>query len=132
MRARRTKDGPFAWMSKRVIRVIEEALDGSEIKYSTALSVYAALCVISSDEEGHDSFSTTIGLISKKSGVGNTRVFQVLSIFEDLRIIHILRKRSPKKYMKEPSIYTLLPETEVLWRFCDEEPDLRAKRSKTA
>ena len=120
MQARKPEDGPWAWVNKRAIQAIEEASSELGMKQTSAMLIYFALCLISSDRRGQDSFRCSIGLIAKKSGLSIRTVHTGLPFLEDLRIVHILRKRSGDTYMKEPSVYTLLPESEILWEFCDQ------------
>lgn len=120
MNARATSDGPWAWVSKRAIRAIGDACDESGVKQASALLVYLSLCVASSDANGNGSFSCPVGLIARKAGLSVRTVHSVLPLLESLRVVHILRTRS-STYMKEPNVYTLLPESDMLWT-CFDKP----------
>jgi len=117
MDARATTDGPWAWLNKRAMRAIAEAADEAGVKKGTALLVYVALCIASSDSEGHGSFSYPLGLIAYKAGLSLRTVHSVLPLLESLHVVHIVRTRSEGTKMKESNVYTLLPDSEILWKF---------------
>lgn len=119
MRARKPEDGPWAWVSKRAIRAIEEASAEVGNKQTAAVLTYLALCLVSSDLPGNEGFRAPVGLIAKRAGLSLRMVHNVLPLLEALRIVHILRERSEGTYMREPSTYTLLPDIEIRWDFAD-------------
>lgn len=132
MRARKPEDGPWAWVSKRAIRAIEEASCELGTKQTSGMLTYLALCLISSDLPGNESFRCPVGLIAKKSGLSVRMIHNVLPYLEALRIVHILRKRSENSYMREPSEYTLLPESEILWQFYEKPYESRDDEHQAA
>jgi len=129
MKARKPEDGPWAWVSKRAIRAIEEASCELGMNQTSTMLTYLALCLISSDLPGNESFKCPVGLIAKKAGLSVRTIHSVLPFLEALRIVHIFRKRSEETYMKEPSEYTLLPQSEILWQFYD-KPEEHTSRNE--
>lgn len=117
MKVRKTEDGPWAWLCKKAIRAIEEASSEVGIKQTSAILTYLSLCLLSSDLPGNGSFCCPIGLIAKKAGLSVRTIHNILPFLEALRIVNIRRIQNDGSRMKEPNIYTLLPESEINWRF---------------
>jgi hypothetical protein len=119
---REIHDGPFLWQSKLAMDVIEEAFDSIPgLSVSAAKSVYVGLSRLSSDDYSKGRFRCTVAQIAAVSSVSPRVVHRILPKFEELRLIHIFRIHSKKSNMREPSEFTLLPDSEICWR---SEPDL--------
>lgn len=92
------KQEPFAWCSKLMLRRIREQIE----EYSSALSVYVALCWVASDNE-RDEFVTTHGYLAQLSGCSEKTVRRRLADLTNAKVVHI---ETPA--MKAPCTYRLL------------------------
>jgi hypothetical protein len=92
------KQEPFAWCSKLMLRRIREQIE----EYSSALSVYVALCWVASDKE-RDEFVTTHGYLAQLSGCSEKTVRRRLADLTNAKVVHI---ETPA--MKAPCTYRLL------------------------
>lgn len=98
--SRSTKDGPFCWQSKAVLRKIREAFDTTH-DVASALATYVALTETASNNQS-GTFAVTHGSLAKVSGVG------VRTVGEHLRKFALLGFIETKPQPLAPSIYTLL------------------------
>lgn len=98
-RASDTKQDPFAWQDKRILRRIREKVED----YASALAVYCSLTAIASDSEAEE-FQTTHAWLSQLSGFGERTV---RSRLQDLQAIKAVEVITPK--LRAPSTYRLLP-----------------------
>lgn len=92
------KQEPFAWCSKLMLRRIREQIE----EYSSALSVYVALCWVASDKE-RDEFVTTHGYLAQLSGCSEKTVRRRLADLTNAKVVQI---ETPA--MKAPCTYRLL------------------------
>src|SRR5437667_456982 len=77
---RSTKDGPFCWQNKHVLRAIRDHFDATN-NVSSALAVYLALTEIASDKQS-ELFDRRIGDIAARAGVSYKTANKVLHRLE--------------------------------------------------
>jgi hypothetical protein len=103
---RSTKDGPFCWQTKKVLRLIRDHFDDTN-SASSALAVYLSLTEIASDGKS-EVFQRRILEIAERAGVSYKTAAKVLSRLEALSIIAITRNKISGTKENAPSTYTLL------------------------
>ena len=103
---RSTKDGPFCWQTKKVLRRIRDHFDDTN-NVSSALAVYLSLTEFASDAKS-EVFQRRILEIAARAGVSYKTAGKVLSRLEALSIIAITRNKISGTKENAPSTYTLL------------------------
>ena len=103
---RSTKDGPFCWQNKNILRSIRDYFDATN-NVSSALAVYVALTEIASDNQS-EVFDRRIGDIATRAGVSYKTASKVLHRLESLSIIAITRHKVCGMNENAPSTYRLL------------------------
>lgn len=101
-----TKDGPFCWQNKRVLRRIRDHFDNTN-NISSALAVYTTLTEIASDEQS-ETFQRRILEIGARAGLSYKTTAKVLYRLEALSIIAIRRNKISGTLENAPSTYSLL------------------------
>lgn len=96
---RKIGGAPFTWQDKRMLRRIREQCE----EPASALAVYVALTVVSSDNEKEE-FQTTHGWLASLSGFCEKTVRSRLADLERIQAVHVT---TPP--MKAPCTYRLLP-----------------------
>jgi hypothetical protein len=103
---RSTKDGPFCWQNKNILRSIRDYFDATN-NVSSALAVYVALTEIASDKQS-EVFDRRIGDIAMRAGVSYRTASKVLHRLESLSLIAITRHKVSGTNENAPSTYRLL------------------------
>jgi hypothetical protein len=103
---RSTKDGPFCWQNKHVLRSIRDHFDATN-NVSSALAVYVALTEIASNKQS-EVFDRRIGDIAARAGVSYKTADKVLHRLEALAIVAIMRHKVSGTNENAPSTYRLL------------------------
>ena len=103
---RSTKDGPFCWQNKHVLRAIRDHFDATN-NVSSALAVYLALTEIASDKQS-ELFDRRIGDIAARAGVSYKTANKVLHRLKSLSFIAITRHKVSGTNENAPSTYQLL------------------------
>jgi hypothetical protein len=94
-----TKQAPFAWADKRVLRKIREGVED----YGSALAVYHALTVVASDNQSEE-FQTTQAWLGTLAGLSPRTVQSRVKELARLKVVEI---STPA--LRAPSTYRLLP-----------------------
>lgn len=103
---RDTKDGPWCWQSKHVLRFIRDCFDDTNT-VSSAIAIYTSLTEIASDHQS-ETFTCTIREIASKAGTSYRTATSVLKRFERLGVVAIQRNTIAGSKENAPSTYSLL------------------------
>jgi hypothetical protein len=98
-------EAPYAWVSKVMLERVIESPHVTE--RSSALSVYNALCVLSSDNESN-TFEAPYGLIAHKCQLHKNTVKSRIPELEKAGVIVVTRRRVPGTKEYAPHIYRLV------------------------
>jgi hypothetical protein len=107
-RGKPSKQRPWCWCEKTVLRVITETFAESSQAIS-ARSLYLALCELASDNQS-DTFTENKALIAHKAGLSVKTVERLLHGFEELALVRVDRNvsRTTSGSIKSANTYTLL------------------------
>src|SRR5690242_17651712 len=97
-----TRGIAWCWADKAALRKIRDAFDASN-EVCSALSVYLALCEISSDTNAPE-FTTTHAWVARLSGASVSTVKKRLRVLAQIGLLEIT---TPS--LRAPSTYKLLP-----------------------
>jgi hypothetical protein len=99
---RNMKDGPWAWFNKSALEKIRTRFEDP----TSTISVYLALCEISSDEKSNN-FRVSMAKIGNKCGLSSRTVIERLKDIEFLGLVEIHRSKTNENF-RMPSAYILL------------------------
>lgn len=104
-RERNTKDSPFCWQHKIVLRRIRERFRDSN-KTAHAIAIYAGLTEIASDQQ-KQRFQVSVAAIAEKAGTSYKTTLGFLRELDLLGVVRIERQTFPGSKLDAPAIYTL-------------------------
>ena len=100
---RSTKNQPFCWQEKKILRLLRCQYEGKE--HDKLRNLYLTLTEIYSDFNGQDIKYYT-ETIAKYSGLNKAWIPKGLKIFEDLKVIQLVEERSKGKFKGKRLIFT--------------------------
>ena len=100
---RSTKNQPFCWQEKKILRLLRCQYEGKE--HDKLRNLYLTLTEIYSDFNGQDIKYYT-ETIAKYSGLSKAWIPKGLKIFEDLKVIQLVEERSKGKFKGKRLIFT--------------------------
>ena len=106
VKPRSARDGPYCWQSKEAMRLLHGAFTETD-NLPSAVSIYAALSLIASDEQS-ETFTVRKALIAFKAGVSIRTAGDVLKRLEAMNLIGIKRQSTTGNAPDGASTYTLL------------------------
>ena len=100
---RNTKNQPFCWQEKKILRLLRCQYDGKE--HDKLRNLYLTLTEIYSDFNGRDIKYYT-QTIAKYSSLSKDWIPKGLKIFEKLKVIQLVEERSKGKFKGKRLIFT--------------------------
>ena len=100
---RNTKNQPFCWQEKKILRLLRCLYEGNE--HDKLRNLYLTLTEIYSDFNGQDIKYYTQTII-KYSSLSNSWIPKGLKIFESLKVIQLVEERKNGKYKGKKLIFT--------------------------
>ena len=114
---RSTKNQPFCWQEKKILRLLRCQYEGKE--HDKLRNLYLTLTEIYSDFNGQDIKYYTQTII-KYSSLGKDWIPKGLKIFENLKVIQLVEERNKGKFKGKRLIFT--PENiEEMEKFTNEQ-----------
>ena len=100
---RSTKNQPFCWQEKKILRLLRCLYEGNE--HDKLRNLYLTLTEIYSDFNGQDIKYYTQTII-KYSSLSKSWIPKGLKIFESLKVIQLVEERKNGKYKGKKLIFT--------------------------